>query len=73
MPSGSADPAGTGGATPRRKWVIPTLTVVFLAVFYLLVFNGGQCERYDRKMNRMQRMRHYYDSIRREEQLRKIR
>ena len=55
-----------------RKGIIGA-TVVFASIFFLLLINGGQCERYERKMERQRMMREYLDSQRRLEQLEKIR
>ena len=55
-----------------RKSIIGA-TVVFASIFFLLLINGGQCERYERKMERQRMMREYLDSQRRLEQLEKIR
>ena len=57
----------------RRDRVVFTLAAVFAVIFTLLVMNSGQCERYERKMERQQLMRKYIDSVRHEEQLKKLR
>jgi len=54
-----------------RKGLIGA-TVVFAAIFFLLIINGGMCERYERKMERQRLMREYIDSQRRLEQLDKL-
>lgn len=63
-----------GGMTPERKrQVIPVvLGLVFGVVLLILVINGGMCERYERKMQRQQMMRHYIDSVRSAEQREKL-
>lgn len=60
--------------TPKRniRPIVTTLTVLFCAAVFLSMMRGGMCERYERKMNRMDNMRHYIDSMRTEEQLKKI-
>jgi hypothetical protein len=51
---------------PRRRNVVPAvLAGVFLVIFYVLVFSGGYCERYERKEQRRELMRQYLDSMRR--------
>lgn len=55
-----------------RKGVIGA-TVVFAALFFLLIINGGMCERYERKMERQRLMREYIDSQRSLEQREKLR
>jgi hypothetical protein len=56
----------------RRQRMIFTLAAIFAAIFFSLIFNGGQCERYEKKMERQRLMRDYLDSQRREEQLKKL-
>ena len=56
----------------ERNVVITSLTIIFIVVVMMLIANGGQCERYERKMLRQQLMREQIDSIRREEQLKKL-
>jgi len=57
---------------PQNRFVIPVLTAVFLVVVMILIMNGGMCERYERRMQRQEMMRHYYDSVRRESQLERL-
>ena len=54
----------------REQWrrTVIGLTIVFSAIFFLLVINGGMCERYERKMERQRMMREYIDSQRSQEQ-----
>lgn len=56
----------------ERNVVITSLTIIFIVVMMMLIGNGGQCERYERKMLRKQLMREQIDSLRREEQLKKL-
>lgn len=59
---------------PRRiKPLVTALTVLFCAAMFIAIMRGGMCERYERKMLRQDLMRHYIDSVRSEEQLRKAR
>ena len=55
-----------------RKGIIGA-TIVFASIFFLLLINGGQCERYEREMERQRLQREFLDSQRRLEQLEKIR
>lgn len=58
----------------RRRQVIPiALGLGFGIVLIILVLNGGMCERYQRKMERQEMLRHYIDSVRSEEQRQKLR
>jgi hypothetical protein len=41
-------------------------------VLVLLIMQGGQCARYEKKMERTKAMRDYIDSQRRQEQLKKL-
>jgi hypothetical protein len=47
-------------------WISVLLGVVFGAALILVVLNGGQCERYERKMERQKMMRDYLDSMRKQ-------
>lgn len=60
------------GKKPIPRLAIPIAVVLFLVMFYALVFSGGQCERYEQKMSRVNHMRHYMDSIRSKQQLEKL-
>jgi hypothetical protein len=51
---------------PQRVWISVLLGVVFGAALILVVLNGGQCERYERKMARQKMMRDYLDSMRKQ-------
>ncbi len=57
----------------RRRQVMPILLGFgFGIILIILVLNGGMCERYQRKMERQEMMRHYIDSVRSEEQRQKL-
>jgi len=56
----------------RRDRAVFTLAAVFAVIFTLLLLNSGQCERYEKKMQRQQLMKNYIDSVRHEEQLKKL-
>lgn len=49
----------------RQNYVPAVLAAIFIVVFYVLIFNGGYCERYERKEQRRELMRQYLDSMRR--------
>lgn len=51
---------------PQRVWISVLLGVTFGAALILAVLNGGQCERYERKMERQKMMRDYLDSMRKQ-------
>lgn len=48
----------------QRPWISVVLGLVFGAALIIAVLNGGQCERYERKMERQKMMREYLDSMR---------
>ena len=50
-----------------RKTLLGAVAV-FAVLFAFLVFSGGACERYERKMERQRLMREYLDSQRSEGQ-----
>lgn len=56
-----------------ERWTIPLMIVAFLLVFFVLVFSGGQCERYRQKSKRIELSKRYLDSVRREQQLHRLR
>lgn len=64
----------TSAPTPRRKHrpLLTALTILFCAAFFFAILRGGMCERYERKMERMNSMRQYIDSMRTDEQLKKL-
>lgn len=45
--------------------------ILVLAVCVTMLLSAGWCERYDRKNQRREGVRHYYDSVLREERLHK--
>ena len=47
------------------KYVPALLAGVFIVVFYVLIFQGGFCERYERKMLRRELMQQQLDEMRR--------
>ena len=49
---------------PQRTWISVLLGLLFGAALIIAVLNGGQCERYERKMERQKLMREYLDSMR---------
>lgn len=49
---------------PQRTWISVLLGLLFGASLLIAVLNGGQCERYERKMERQKMMREYLDSMR---------
>lgn len=49
---------------PQRPWISVLLGLLFGAALLIAVLNGGQCERYERKMERQRMMREYLDSMR---------
>jgi hypothetical protein len=51
---------------PQRPWISVLLGLLFGAVLIITVLNGGQCERYERKMERQKMMREYLDSMRKQ-------
>lgn len=51
-------------ARKQRPWISVVLGLLFGASLIIAVLNGGQCERYERKMQRQQMMREYLDSMR---------
>ncbi len=59
---------------PKRNHrpLLTLLTILFCAAFFIAIMRGGMCERYERKMDRMNSMRHYIDSMRTDEQLKKL-
>lgn len=59
----------TTDADRNTKRGIFTGVLIFAIVFFALVSNGGQCERYKQKEQSLELRRHYIDSIRHEEQL----
>lgn len=50
----------------QRPWISVLLGLLFGAGLLIAVLNGGQCERYERKMERQKMMREYLDSMRRQ-------
>lgn len=51
---------------PKRTNIVPVImAVAFAVIFFALVANGGQCERYNKKMERQEQLRKYYESLRR--------
>lgn len=38
-------------------------TVLFAIAFFVVVFNGSTCERYNRRMERQQMMQQYLDTL----------
>jgi len=48
----------------QRPWISVVLGLVFGTALIIAVLNGGQCERYERKMERQKMMREYLDSMR---------
>ncbi len=50
--------------TRQRPWISIVLGLLFGAALVIAVLNGGQCERYERKMERQRMMREYLDSMR---------
>jgi len=56
-----------------QRPILTVLTILFCAAFFIAIMRGGMCERYERKMDRMNLMRQYIDSMRTDEQLKKIR
>lgn len=51
--------------TKRRNYVPGILAAVFIVVFYVLIFQGGFCERYERKMLRRELMQQQLQDMRR--------
>lgn len=47
------------------KYIPAILAGVFIVVFYVLIFQGGFCERYERKMLRRELMQKQLDEMRR--------
>lgn len=68
--SNTAMTTPTSKSSQRR--LLTLMTVLFCAAFFIAIMRGGMCERYERKMERMNSMRHYIDSMRTDEQLKKI-
>jgi cytochrome oxidase assembly protein ShyY1 len=48
----------------QRPWISVVLGLLFGASLIILVLNGGQCERYERKMERQRMMREHLESMR---------
>lgn len=48
--------------TPKAPII---MALLFGIVLFVLVLNGGMCERYNRKMERQKMMREYFESQRR--------
>ncbi|CAN5452075.1 hypothetical protein BH10BAC6_BH10BAC6_16200 [soil metagenome] len=67
--------AGMSVSAPKKSHrpILTALTILFCAAFFIAIMRGGMCERYERKMDRMNSMRQYIDSMRTDEQLKKIR
>jgi|GEM_PF-486317 len=66
---------GMSESAPKKSQrpILTVLTILFCAAFFIAIMRGGMCERYERKMDRMNLMRQYIDSMRTDEQLKKIR
>lgn len=62
----------TNSRKPTSQQIIPLMVALFAVILLLLVVNGGMCERYSAKMHRRDLQKHYIDSMRTEEQRKKL-
>jgi hypothetical protein len=60
------NPAQSDAPSKRATNVVPAILAgVFIVVFYVLIFQGGFCERYERKMQRREMLRQQLQEQRR--------
>jgi hypothetical protein len=49
---------------PKQLPLIPLVVVAFCLLFFALVFRGGMCERYNKKMQRMEMQKRHLQNLR---------